>query len=716
MIFDGQLLRCQMLEHGIVEVVFDNKNEAVNKIDSATIREWQQVINLLYARDDVRAAIITSTKSTFILGSDITELTSLIGSQRDEMIEWCQHANAVFSGFAALPFPTIAAINEYSLGAGFELALSCDYRIVTKNGRVGLPSTQLGLIPCFGGTVRLSRLVGAENAIEWLTHKLTASDDVAMSLGAVDAICEPEHLTEVALQMAADSADGKIDWQKRRTEKNGPLQLDKNEATMAFEATKRVVGSFAQPHYPAPMIIIRVIEETANMNVTEALKTEQTGFIRVSHSPQAKAMLQLFVNDQELKAKTRDCAQKAEKPINQLALIGATSEVGTLAFYSASNEMAVVIKEDDNEALGAAMNQAIETASKKVKQGKLTSEKFSQTVRNLKPSDDLQAVKDADLVIDSTAGTLPQKIEQLAQIENLVSDDTFIAVNSDVLSANDLAAKMRHPERFCIIHLYSPIPNMRLVEVVTAEQTSQQTIDAAIAYCGKIGKTAIVVQDQPGMFINRVLLPFFANLSLLVKEGVDFREIDKVVCGFGWAIGPAALVDVIGIDKVYQLAQRLNEQTPESYSLEEMSVLKSLIDAGRLGKQSGAGFYRYEQSDKARPRKVFDEQVFDVIGKPRDNHKIEPAQIVRRSILALIFETTRLLEQGIVATAAECDMAMVYGVGFPPSKCGVLKYADELMVKKIISEAMFYQHMGSCYEVPERIKTMADNNTTFYGA
>ena len=206
MIYDGQSLQCKMLDNGIAEVIFDNKNESVNKFDAPTLQEWKEVIELLNNTDGIRGAIATSAKSVFIVGADITEFLAMFAEPKEKMVEWCKQAGAIFTGYQELPFPTVVAINGFALGGGFEMALTCDYRVASSDARVGLPETQLGLIPGFGGTIRLPRLIGSDNAIEWIAMAKNHKPEAALKVGAIDAVTAPDKLRDVALQMVNDAS------------------------------------------------------------------------------------------------------------------------------------------------------------------------------------------------------------------------------------------------------------------------------------------------------------------------------------------------------------------------------------------------------------------------------------------------------------------------------------------------------------------------------
>lgn len=714
MIYEGQTLRCEMLDNGIAELIFDSKTGSVNKFDNETLTEWGEAIKALNATDGIRGAIVTSAKSVFIVGADITEFLAMFKETREQMIAWCAQANTIFTGFEDLPFPTVVAIDGFALGGGMEMALTCDFRIATPNSRVGLPETQLGLIPGFGGTVRLPRLIGADNALEWIAMAKPYKPDAALKMGALDAVVAPEQLKEIAIQMASDAADGKLDWKGRRTVKQSPLMLNKLESTMAFNVAKGVIGAKALPHYPAPMEAIRVVEEGARLSRDEALKIEHEGFVNVCQTPQARAMVQIFLSDQLLKGKAKKAAKTATKAVKQAAVLGAGIMGGGIAYQSASKGIPVIMKDINQPALDLGMNEAIKILSKGVKLGKLKADKMAKVVATITPTLDYASVKHADLVVEAVVENPKVKDAVLQEVEGIIAEDAILTSNTSTISIDLLARNLKRPELFCGMHFFNPVHKMPLVEVIRGEKTSDETIAATVAYASAMGKSAVVVKDCPGFYVNRVLFPYFRGFSLLMNEGADFRQIDKVMTKFGWPMGPAYLLDVVGIDTAHHCADVLAEGFPERMATIDGDVVAGLFDQGKFGQKTGSGFYSYSVDKKGRPKKDFVEEVFEIIGTPKKEY--DTNEIIERMMLPLIFEVARCLDEGIVATAEEADMALLFGIGFPPFRGGALRYADETGLENIVAMADKYQALGVSYEVPELIKQMVADNKTFYNA
>lgn len=714
MIFEGQSLTCQMLDDGIANVCFDNKNESVNKFDKQTLNELKTITEALKANKDVKGAIVTSGKGVFIVGADITEFQGLFANPREELLQWTAEANQIFTDFQDLPFPTVAAVNGFALGGGMEMILCCDLRVASTDAQVGLPETKLGLIPGFGGTTRLPRVIGSDNAIEWIATAKPCKPDAALKVGAIDAVCEADQLQAVTLQMVKDAINGSLDWQQRREQKKAPLKLNKLEATMAFTTAKGMVGAKAGKNYPAPMEAIRVIEEGAGLNQAEALKIEHDGFVNMAKTSQASAMIQIFLNDQLLKKKAKIAGKAASKTIKQAGVLGAGIMGGGIAYQSSVKGVPAVMKDIKQDALDLGMGEAMKILGKGMKIGKVSAEKMAKTISNIKPTLNYDDIKPVDIVVEAVVENPKVKDAVLCEAEQLIADDAILTSNTSTISIDLLAKNLKRPQNFCGMHFFNPVHKMPLVEVIRGEKSSDETVAAVVAYASAIGKSPIVVKDCPGFFVNRVLFPYFRGFSQLLQEGADFRQVDKVMEKFGWPMGPSYLLDVVGIDTAVHCVGVMAEGFPDRMSALDKDPIEQLYKQDKYGQKSGSGFYVYSKDKKGRPQKDVDDSVFDIIGKPGKEFSNE--EIVERLMIPMIFEVARCFEEGIIETPAEADMGLIYGLGFPPFRGGALKYADEVGIETLVKQAEKYKHLGEAYTAPEGVAAMAKDGKTFYSA
>lgn len=716
MIFEGQSIQCKLRDRGVAEVCFNNQKESVNKFDRTTLNEWRQVNELLNDHKEVKAVMATSGKPAFIVGADITEFNELFASSREQLVEWLVQANEVFTGFEDLPYPTAVAIDGIAFGGGLEMCLTCDFRVGSPKAQVGLPESKLGLVPGFGGSVRLARLIGADNAFEWLSTGKGYKADKALAIGTLDAVVDSEHLVSSTEQMLLQAANGELDWQARRAEKKSPLQLNKMEATMSFMTSKAYIASQAGPHYPAPVRGVELIEETAGMKLEDAIKAEHQAFADMAQTEQASSLIQLFLNDQVLKRKAKIASKTADVEVKNATVLGAGIMGGGIAYQSASRGVPAIMKDINPEALDQGMEEAIKLFGKGVKYGKISTEKMAQGIASIKPTLSYDEIKHTDIIVEAVVENPKVKEAVLTEVEGLMPDNAIICSNTSTISIDRLAKNMKRPEKFCGMHFFNPVHKMPLVEIIRGEKTSDETIASVVAYASKMGKSPVVVNDCPGFFVNRVLFPYFGGFTKLVRDGADFQKVDKVMSKkFGWPMGPAYLLDVVGMDTGRHAAEVMAEGFPERMSKEEKDAIDIMFENDRYGQKSGSGFYVYGTDKKGRTTKEADPKAYELLKELAPEQKdLDDEEIIARTMLPMIIETVRCLEEGIIGSPAEGDMALVYGLGFPPFRGGVFKYVDEQGIETIVELAKKYQHLGKAYEPTTGMLDMAKDGKKFY--
>ena len=715
MLFQGKSLTCTLLDGGIAELQFNLQDESVNKFNRQTLSELSEATQALKNNSAVKAVVVTSGKDVFIVGADITEFLGLFAQGREQLLKWTKEANAIFTAFEDLPVPTVVAINGICLGGGMEMALVCDYRVMSTKAQVGLPEVKLGLIPGFGGTTRLPRVIGSDNALEWIAAGSQNKADAALKVGAVDAVAEPEKLRDVAIAMAKEAAAGKLKWQAKRAQKTGPLKLNKMESLMAFSTAKAFIGGKAGPNYPAPMEAVNVVEKAARMSRDEALAVEHEGFANVALTTQAEALISIFLNDQVVK-KVAKKAAKAAKPVKQAAVLGAGIMGGGIAFQSASTGTPIVMKDIRPEALDLGMREAGKILLKGIEIGKGTPEQMAKTIASITPTLDYSAVKHADIVVEAVVENPKVKDAVLRETEALLRDDAILTSNTSTISIDLLAQNLKRPDKFCGMHFFNPVHKMPLVEVIRGSKTSDETVATVVAWASAMGKSPIVVNDCPGFLVNRVLFPYFHGFSLLLKDGADFVAVDKLMEKFGWPMGPAYLLDVVGIDTAVHAAHVMAEGFPDRMKKEFKDSIEVLFEAKRLGQKNGKGFYAYSEDKKGKPKKDVDPATYELIkGVVADKRDFDKQEIIDRMMIPMIIETVRCLEEKIVGTPAEADMGLVYGIGFPPFRGGALKYLDTVGLANFVARCDQFKALGKLYEPTAKMREMAAKNAKYYG-
>lgn len=715
MLMEGQAIRLQAVEEGIYEVVFDLRNEAVNTLSQLAMQELREAVTQLQTTAGVTGVVFSSAKDSFIVGADITEFAQMFDHDEETIVANLTRLQGLFSEIEDLPFPTVTAINGIALGGGFELALATDYRVMADTAKVGLPEVKLGIYPGWGGTVRLPRLIGIDNANEWICAGAEKRSADALKDGAVDAVVATAQVRDAAIDLVKQCIAGKFDYQARRDEKKSPVKLNAIEQMMAFETAKGLIGAKAGPHYPAPMQVLRTIQKSCTMQREQALEVEAKNFVKLAKGDVTRALVGLFLKDQYVKKVSKKYEAQGS-PVKQAAVLGAGIMGGGVAYQSAVKGTPILMKDINPGALQLGLDEANKLLGKQLKRGRLDVTKMAQTINRITPTLSYGDFNRVDLVVEAVVENIKVKKAVLAEVEGHMPEDAILTSNTSTISITELAKSLKRPENFCGMHFFNPVALMPLVEVIRGEKSSDAAIARTVSYAKAMGKTPIVVNDCPGFLINRILFPYFGGFSALLNDGADFRKIDKVMEGFGWPMGPAYLLDVVGIDTAYHADAVMAEGFPDRMQHESENAIDRMFKLERFGQKNSKGFYQYEIDRKGKPTKLADEEVFTLLeGVLGDARDFSDEEIIARMMIPLCIETVRCLEDGIVASAAEADMGLIYGIGFPPFRGGALYYLDQMGLAEFCELAEKYKHLGGLYQPTERMKQMAAAGETYFG-
>ncbi|GAA6133274.1 fatty acid oxidation complex subunit alpha FadB [Oceaniserpentilla sp. 4NH20-0058] len=715
MIYEGKAITVKLLEDGIAELNFDLQGESVNKFDRVTLEDLKASVAALKDNSSVKGLVVTSSKDVFIVGADITEFGDAFKQDEETIAQWVLESNEIFNGIEDLPFPTATAINGLALGGGFEMCLATDLRVMSEKAKVGLPEVKLGLYPGFGGTVRLPRVIGGDNAVEWICMGAENRAAKALKFGAVDAVVAPEAVLDATLSMLKAAIAGEINWEERRAEKTSKLKLNPMEQMMTFETAKGFVAGQTKGQYPAPVQAIKTMQKAANFGREKALEVEAKGFAKLAKTTESQALIGLFNNDQLLKKKAKDYA-KIAKPTNKAAVLGAGIMGGGIAFVSALKGTPILMKDIAEAGIELGLSEANKLLSKRVERKKMKPLQMGEALNRIRPTLSYAEFGDVDVVVEAVVENPKVKGIVLAEVESHVSDNTIVASNTSTISIDFLAKSVKRPENFLGMHFFNPVHMMPLVEIIRGEKTSEEAVATTVAYAQKMGKTPIVVNDCPGFLVNRVLFPYFGGFAGLVRDGADFRKVDKVMEKFGFPMGPAYLMDVVGIDTGKHANEVMVAGFPERMSSDFKSAMDVLYENEFYGQKNNKGFYVYETDRKGKPKKVFDESILEllapVVAEAKD---FDAEDIIARCMIPMCIETVRCLEEGIVDTAAEADMALIMGIGFPAFRGGALRYIDTVGLDKFVELADKYKDLSPLYHVTDKMRDMAAKGEKYHG-
>jgi len=714
MIYEGKAITVSMIEGDIAELKFDLQGESVNKFNRAALQELSDATAAIAADSSVKGVLVTSGKDSFIVGADITEFGGYFAGSEEAIIEWLAHANGIFSAVEDLPVPTLSAINGIALGGGMEMVLSTDVRVMADSAKIGLPEVKLGIMPGFGGTVRLPRVIGADNAIEWICMGNEQRADKALADGAVDAVFPLETLRDNAIAMLKSAIAGELDWQQRRADKTGKMKLNPMESMMVFETAKGYVMGQTKGHYPAPITAIKTMQKHCSMTRDKALAAEAKGFATLAKSSESQALIGLFLNDQLLKKKAKEY-DKVARPTNKAAVLGAGIMGGGIAYQSAYKGTPILMKDINEAGIELGLSEANKLLSKRVEKGKMTAYKMGEALNRIRPTLSYGDFGDVDVVVEAVVENPKVKKAVLADLEDQVTEDTIVTSNTSTISIDLLAADLKRPENFLGMHFFNPVHMMPLVEVIRGSKTSEEAVATVVAYAKKMGKTPIVVNDCPGFLVNRVLFPYFAGFSALVRDGADFQKIDKVMEKFGFPMGPAYLLDVVGIDTGVHANEVMADGFPDRMKADYKTSMEVMFENERYGQKNNKGYYKYEKDRKGKPKKVADEVAYELI-KPvvAEATDFDAEEIIARCMIPMCIEIARCLEENIVATPAEADMGLIFGIGFPPFRGGACRYMDSVGMAEFVALCDKFAHLGKLYEPTDRMREMAANGESYF--
>jgi len=406
----------------------------------------------------------------------------------------------------------------------------------------------------------------------------------------------------------------------------------------------------------------------------------ETGvFVGLSQTSVARSLVGLFINDQVIGKKAKGWEKQADKKVERAAVLGAGIMGGGIAYQSAYKGTPIIMKDINQAGIDLGLSEASKLLTKRVDRGRMTPAKMGEILNNIDPALSYDGFDQIDIVVEAVVENPKVKHAVLAEAEEKISEDTVLASNTSTISISYLAQALKRPENFCGMHFFNPVHAMPLVEVIRGEHTSDKAVARTVTYANKMGKKAIVVNDCPGFLVNRVLFPYFAGFSLLLRDGADFQQVDKVMERWGWPMGPAYLMDVVGIDTGVHAEKVMADGFPERMQRDYKSATDVMFENNRYGQKNSKGFYNYAPDKKGKPQKVVAEEVYELI-KPHvaATKEFSDEEIIARMMVPMATELARCLEEGVVGSAAEADMALVYGIGFPPFRGGVFRWIDDM--------------------------------------
>ena len=668
-------VRSEVTADAIAVLTFDRPDSAANIFDRATLEELNVQLDAIERDSTLRGVVLTSAKpGIFIAGADLHSLSTAPMNALREMVEFGQH---VFSRLAALPLPTAAAIHGACVGGGFEVCLACDFRFATpdKATKLGLPEVLLGILPAWGGSTRLPRLIGLPKALDLILAGKTVAAKQALKLGMVDDLVPHESLLAVALAKVAKAG--------RKPRRSTPLALKATNNAL----TANLISMWTQPklfkktrgHYPAVLKALEVVALGVGRSEERALKLEADAICQLAQTEAAKNLIRVFFLQERAKKLTfGGVADKASVPqrVERATVIGAGVMGAGIAQWLAARGVSVMLRDINTDAVGRGMGTVAKLFADGTKRRTFTPVEARAAMDRISPVVELPSLRRADVIIEAAVEKMDLKKDIFRKLEQLAGPDTILATNTSALSVTELAESLCAAERVVGIHFFNPVHRMQLVEVIHTPRTDAEVVRRALKFVQAMGKLPVLVKDSPGFVVNRVLMPYLVEAARLFEAGAEVAELDEAMLDFGMPMGPLRLVDEVGTDVSLHVAETLASHYHRRMAVPE--VLGKLVKGGHLGRKSGEGFYLHKGKEasvgESAERFVKDDSAAN----------LDRVDLELRMVLLMVNEAARCVEEGIVSGPEDVDFAMIMGAGFAPFRGGPLRHADTLGVANVV--------------------------------
>lgn len=697
---------------------FDLIGEKVNKLNTPIMMRLKEILEEVRS-SKARVLVIRSLKpKIFLAGADIEEIKAM--NKREEFEKAVSNGQAIISMIEDLPMPSIASIHGPCMGGGCELVIACDYRIASDDPstRIGLPETKLGLIPGFGGCVRLPRIIGVQAALDIILQGKTVNGYKALKMGLVDK-CVHQGILDVETMKWAQEIIASGAPKRRKTFKPKNMMSQVLESfvgrPVVFSKAREAVMSTTHGHYPAPLRAIDVISKTFGMaDRSEALRIECAGFCDLAITEISRNLIHLFFLTEMVKKQTglSEGSTASAKPVEHLGILGAGTMGGGIAYVAADKGIHVRMKDINNDALARGFRHAYDLWAKLLKRKSINKFEFQQKMDLVTGGLDFAGFGQMDVVIEAIIEDMEIKKKVIAETAKHMGPDAIIATNTSSLSVTEMSKGHPNPAQFAGMHFFNPVHKMPLVEVIRGEQTSDVVIATIFELSKKMGKMPVVVKDGPGFLVNRLLLPYMAEAAFLLNEGMSIEVVDGAyVKEFGMPMGPFALMDEVGLDVCIKVLKIFKKALGPR--IEIAPCMEILEKTGRLGRKNGKGFYTYNEKGE---RRDVDSTVYSELQVKTPTNPLTTKECIERGIFMMINEcSSAFFEDRIVETPHEVDLAMIMGTGFPAFRGGLLKYADSLGTEYIVDQLESYALAKGARLKPQNpLRNMAKTKRKFY--
>lgn len=663
---------------GIAVLTLDVPGESVNVLGTPVLAEFEELLAGIQTDAETRAVVLISGKAeNFVAGADIQEFTRI--QTADEGTRLATAGQEMIDRIERFPKPIVVAIHGACVGLGCEISLACAWRVASDSAKtvIGLPEVQIGILPGAGGCQRLPRVIGARAALDIILAGKTERSGKAFKLGLVDELVPQSILRRTAVEAADRIARNGVPFRKKR----GSLLLERNPVgrMVVFAMARRTVLKKTGGHYPAPLAAIEAIRTGLNRGMAAGLRREAELFGELAVGPVSRNLVRIFFATTSLKKDDgTGSAPATARKVDRLGVVG-SGFMGAGIAGTALTQAGVEVRLKDAELarVGKGLKAALDVLRGQLTRRRITKPEFERKSALVSGGPTWQGFERSDLVIEAVFEDLGVKRGVLAEIEGVVGRHAIIASNTSTIPISSMAAGARHADRILGMHFFSPVDRMPLLEVIPTEQTSPDAIATAVQFGRRMGKTVIVVRDRPGFWVNRILSPYLNEAGRLLSEGTPIEVIDRTMTGFGFPVGPIALLDEVGIDVAVKASRVMHEAFGERMA--PGPAIAEMVAAGRLGRKSGKGFYAYHAGHKTDP----DREAYRLLGV-QPLASVDRGQVEKRLVYIMLNEAALAATEGVVRSARDGDIGAIFGIGYPPFRGGPLRYMDTLGAGEVV--------------------------------
>ncbi|KMT66850.1 fatty acid oxidation complex subunit alpha FadJ [Catenovulum maritimum] len=706
-------------EDQIAVITLNVPDESMNVLSRQTMNEIQTILNEVEKNQQIIGVVLVSGKpDSFIAGADIKMISAC--KTLNDAEELAKEGQSIFSRVEKAPVPFVAAIHGLCLGGGLEFSLACHYRVATDDDKtqLGLPEVKLGLLPGSGGTQRLPKLVGIQNALDMMLTGKQVRAKSAYKMGLIDDLVPQSILLETAKALILNpNSDTKS---VKRSIINKALENNSFGRGLLFDQALKQVEKKTLGNYPAPAKIIDVVKLGVENGHLQGYQAEAHGFAELCMTPESFQLRHLFLATTEQKKEEKLTTEEV-RPIKKVAVLGGGLMGGGISYVSAIKAgLPVRLKDIQEQGIVNSLKYSYDLLEQKVKRKFILKSVAQKQLGLITGTTDFSGFKQRDIVVEAVFEDLALKQQMLADVEQACHDETIFASNTSSLPIGDIAANAKRPENVIGLHYFSPVDKMPLVELIPHAETSDSTLATTIQFARKQGKTPIVVKDCAGFYVNRILAIYINEAAHLMLDGEPIDIIDRALVKFGFPVGPLKLLDEVGIDIGTKIIPILTQAYGERFKAP--SAFDAIIADGRKGKKNQKGFYNYQANknlaqqliNKVKPQPAIDESIYDLLNLD-PAQRLNQEEVVERCLVQMLNEAARCLEEGVIQSPRDGDIGAVFGIGFPPFLGGPFRYMDSFGISNLVDRLQnFHSRFGERYKPAQILLDYDTEGRSFY--